>query len=211
MPDTMSRERQLLMTAYGAELVLTDGSLGMAGAIQKAEEIAASIDGAIIAGQFSNPANPDAHYNTTAREIWEDTNGKIDIFVAGIGTGGTISGIAKFLKEQNPNITVVGIEPASSPLISKGVSGAHGLQGIGANFVPDNFDASLTDKIICVKEEDAYLSAQRLAKSEGILCGITSGAALFTATELAKEYPTATIVALLPDTGDRYLSTPLFS
>ena len=210
MPDTMSIERRKLLSAYGAKIVLTDGSQGMKGAIAEAERIADSLPYAFIPSQFSNPANPEAHYNTTAREIWEDTQGKIDIFVAGIGTGGTLSGVAKYLKEQNRDVKIVGIEPASSPLISKGVFGAHGLQGIGANFIPENFDSSLADQIICVKEEDAYLSARRLATTEGILCGITSGAALFAATELAKEYPNATIVALLPDTGDRYLSTPLF-
>ena len=210
MPDTMSIERRKLLSAYGAKIVLTDGALGMKGAIDEAERIAASLPSAFIPSQFSNPANPDAHYATTAREIWEDTKGKIDIFIAGIGTGGTLSGVARYLKEKNPNVKIVGVEPASSPLISKGVSGAHGLQGIGANFIPKNFDATLVDRIICVKEEDAYLSAQRLAKTEGILCGITSGAALFAATEISKEYKGATIVALLPDTGDRYLSTPLF-
>ena len=210
MPDTMSIERRKLLSAYGAKIVLTDGAQGMKGAIDEAERIAASLPSAFIPSQFSNPANPGAHYKTTAREIWEDTEGKIDIFIAGIGTGGTLSGVAKYLKEKKPDIKIIGVEPASSPLISKGVSGAHGLQGIGANFIPANFDASLVDRIICVKENDAYLSAQRLAKAEGILCGITSGAALFAATEIAKENSNATIVTLLPDTGDRYLSTPLF-
>ena len=210
MPDTMSVERRKLLSAYGAKIVLTDGALGMKGAIDEAERIAASLPSAFIPSQFSNPANPNAHYKTTAQEIWEDTDGKIDIFIAGVGTGGTLSGVAKYLKEKNPNVKIIGVEPASSPLISKGVSGAHGLQGIGANFIPKNFDATLTDRMICVKEEDAYTSAQRLAKTEGILCGITSGAALFAATEISKEYKGATIVALLPDTGDRYLSTPLF-
>lgn len=210
MPDTMSIERRKLLSAYGAKIVLTDGAKGMKGAIEEAERIAASLPSAFIPSQFSNPANPDAHYNTTAVEIWEDTQGKIDIFVAGIGTGGTISGVAKYLKEKNPNIKIVGVEPASSPLISKGISGAHGLQGIGANFIPENYDASLIDEIICVTESDAYLTGQRLAKTEGILCGITSGAALFAATTLSFDNPEATIVALLPDTGDRYLSTPLF-
>lgn len=210
MPDTMSIERRKLLSAYGAKIVLTDGSLGMKGAIAEAERIASSLPSAFIPSQFSNPANPNAHYNTTAREIWNDTQGKINIFVAGIGTGGTISGVAKYLKEKDPSIKIIGVEPASSPLISKGISGSHGLQGIGANFIPDNFDSSLVDEILCVTENDAYLSAQRLAKTEGILCGITSGAALFAATDLAKKYPNTTIVALLPDTGDRYLSTPLF-
>lgn len=211
MPDTMSVERRKLLSAYGAKIILTDGSLGMKGAIAEAERIAASLPSAFIPSQFSNPANPKAHYDTTAPEIWEDTDGKIDIFVAGIGTGGTLSGVAKYLKEKNPAIKIVGVEPASSPLISKGVAGTHGLQGIGANFIPDNFDASLTDEIICVTESDAYLCAQRLAKSEGILCGISSGAALFAATELGKASPEKTVVVLLPDTGDRYLSTPLFN
>lgn len=210
MPDTMSIERRKLLSAYGAKIVLTDGKLGMKGAIAEAERIAASLPSAFIPSQFSNPSNPEAHYLSTAPEIWEDTNGDVDIFVAGIGTGGTLSGVAKYLKEKNPNIKIVGVEPASSPLISKGVAGAHGLQGIGANFIPENFDASLVDEIICVTEDDAYLSARRLAKTEGILCGITSGAALFAATALSERYPSATIVALLPDTGDRYLSTPLF-
>lgn len=210
MPDTMSIERRKLLSAYGAKIVLTDGKLGMKGAIAEAERIAASLPSAFIPSQFSNPSNPEAHYLSTAPEIWEDTNGDVDIFVAGIGTGGTLSGVAKYLKEKNPNIKIVGVEPASSPLISKGVAGAHGLQGIGANFIPENFDSSLVDEIICVTEDDAYLSARRLAKTEGILCGITSGAALFAATALSERYPSATIVALLPDTGDRYLSTPLF-
>lgn len=212
MPSSMSIERRKLLAAYGAKIVLTDASLGMKGSIEEAERIAASLESAFIPSQFSNPANPKAHYLTTAPEIWNDTNGNIDIFVAGIGTGGTISGIAKFLKEKNPKITVIGVEPASSPLITQGKAGAHGLQGIGANFIPENYDASLVDKVITVTEQDAYLSAQRLAKSEGILCGITSGAALYAATLLAsrEENKQKTIVALLPDTGDRYLSTALF-
>ncbi len=210
MPDTMSTERRKLLSAYGAKIILTDGKLGMKGAIAEAERIAASLSSAFIPSQFSNPSNPKAHYSTTAPEIWNDTDGKVDIFVAGIGTGGTLSGVARYLKEKNPNVKIVGVEPASSPLISKGVAGAHGLQGIGANFIPENFDASLVDEIICVTEDDAYLSARRLAKTEGILCGITSGAALYAATVLSQSNPNATIVALLPDTGDRYLSTPLF-
>lgn len=212
MPSSMSIERRKLLAAYGAKIVLTDASLGMKGAIEEAERIAASAESAFIPSQFSNPTNPMAHYLTTAPEIWSDTNGKIDIFVAGIGTGGTISGIAKFLKEKNPQITVVGVEPASSPLITQGKAGAHGLQGIGANFIPENYDASLIDNVITVTEGDAYITAQRLARNEGILCGISSGAALFAATLLAqkKENKQKTIVALLPDTGDRYLSTPLF-
>ena len=212
MPSSMSIERRKLLAAYGAEIVLTDASLGMKGAIDEAERIASSVKSAFIPSQFSNPANPNAHYLTTAPEIWSDTNGSIDIFVAGIGTGGTISGVAKFLKEKNPQITVVGVEPASSPLITQGKAGAHGLQGIGANFIPDNFDASLVDEVITVTEHDAYISAQRLARNEGILCGISSGAALYASTVLAlrKENKEKTIVALLPDTGDRYLSTALF-
>ncbi len=212
MPSSMSIERRKLLAAYGAKIVLTDASLGMKGAIEEAERIAASAESAFIPSQFSNPTNPMAHYLTTAPEIWSDTNGNIDIFVAGIGTGGTISGIAKFLKEKNPQITVVGVEPASSPLITQGKAGAHGLQGIGANFIPENYDASLIDNVITVTEGDAYITAQRLARNEGILCGISSGAALFAATLLAqkKENKQKTIVALLPDTGDRYLSTPLF-
>ena len=212
MPSSMSIERRKLLAAYGAKIVLTDASLGMKGAIEEAERIAASAESAFIPSQFSNPTNPMAHYLTTAPEIWSDTNGKIDIFVAGIGTGGTISGIAKFLKEKNPQITVVGVEPASSPLITQGKAGAHGLQGIGANFIPENYDASLIDNVLTVTEGDAYITAQRLARNEGILCGISSGAALFAATLLAqkKENKQKTIVALLPDTGDRYLSTPLF-
>lgn len=213
MPDTMSIERRKLLLAYGAELVLTDGALGMVGAIKKAEELLAEIPGSIIAGQFENPANPESHYNTTAPEIWGDTDGKVDIFVAGIGTGGTVSGIGKYLKEKNPNIKVVGIEPAASPLISKGYSGSHGLMGIGANFIPENFHSEFCDNIIAVKEEDAYNAAREFAKCEGILVGITSGAALYGALTLAKlpENEGKLIVALLPDTGERYLSTPLFN
>ena len=212
MPSTMSVERRKLLSAYGAKIVLTDGALGMKGAVDEAERLASSFSSAFIPSQFSNPENPRAHYLTTAPEIWKDTDGKIDIFVAGIGTGGTLSGVAKYLKEQNPNIITVGVEPASSPLISRGVAGAHGIQGIGANFVPENYDATLVDKIITVSESDSYLAAQRLAKSEGILCGISSGAALCAATMLSlqEENKEKTIVALLPDTGDRYLSTPLF-
>ena len=212
MPDSMSIERRKLLAAYGAKIVLTEGALGMKGAIAEAERLAASFPSSFIPSQFSNPANPRAHYLTTAPEIWSDTDGGIDIFVAGIGTGGTLSGVAKYLKEQNPNIIAIGVEPASSPLITQGKAGAHGLQGIGANFIPENYDASLVDEVVTVNEDDAYLTAQRLAKSEGILCGITSGAALHAATLLAKraELQGKTIVALLPDTGDRYLSTALF-
>ena len=212
MPDTMSIERIKLLRAYGAEIILTDGNLGMAGAIAKAEELAASLPSAFIPSQFSNPSNPKAHRNTTGPEIWRDTDGKVDIFVAGIGTGGTISGIGEYLKSQNPNVQIVGVEPSSSPLITKGKTGAHGLQGIGANFIPDNFNATVVDRVIPVSEADSYATAKELARLEGILCGITSGSALHVATELAllPENRGKTIVALLPDTGARYLSTPLF-
>ena len=213
MPESMSKERRDILSIYGAQLVLTPAKEGMKGSIEKANEIKQSIENSFIPSQFENPSNPLAHYKTTAPEIYKDMKGKIDILVCGIGTGGTISGIAKFLKEKNPKITVIGVEPASSPLITQGKAGAHGLQGIGANFIPENYDASLVDKVITVTEQDAYLSAQRLAKSEGILCGITSGAALYAATLLAsrEENKQKTIVALLPDTGDRYLSTTLFT
>ena len=212
MPDSMSIERRKLLAAYGAQIILTEGALGMKGAIDEAERIAASLPSAYIPSQFTNPANPMAHYLTTAPEIWKDTEGKVDIFVAGIGTGGTLSGVAKYLKEQNSKILAIGVEPSSSPLITQGRAGAHGLQGIGANFIPENYDASLADEVITVDERSAYLTAQRLAKREGILCGISSGAALYAATVLSQraEYRNKTIVALLPDTGDRYLSTPLF-
>ena len=212
MPDSMSIERRKLLAAYGAEIVLTDGTLGMRGSIDEAERIKSSLPSAFIPSQFSNPSNPKAHYLTTAPEIWQDTNGKIDIFVAGIGTGGTLSGTAKYLKEQNPNILAIGVEPASSPLITQGKAGPHKIQGIGANFIPENFDTALVDEVITVTDENAYLAAQRLARTEGILCGISSGAALYAATMLAQkeENRKKTIIALLPDTGDRYLSTPLF-
>lgn len=212
MPDSMSAERRTLLKAYGAELVLTPGELGMAGAIEKAEELHAQIPGSIIAGQFDNPANPLAHYLTTGPEIWDDTDGAVDIFVAGMGTGGTVSGTARYLKEQNPAVQVVAIEPAASPLLTKGYTGSHGLQGIGANFVPKNYDASLIDEVIAVAEEDAYRTGRLLARSEGVLAGITSGAALYAAETIAKrpENRGKHIVVLLPDTGDRYLSTPLF-
>ena len=212
MPETMSIERRRLLAAYGAKIVLTDGALGMQGAIDEAKKLAASMPSSFIPSQFSNPANPKAHYLTTAPEIWKDTDGKVDVFVAGIGTGGTISGVAKFLKEKDPNIKIIGVEPKSSPLLSEGRTGPHGLQGIGANFIPENYDASLVDEIITVSEQDAYITAQRLAQNEGILCGITSGAALFAATVLSQKnkYKDKTTVVLLPDTGDRYLSTPLF-
>ena len=213
MPENMSKERRLLMKAYGAELVLTDGSKGMAGAIQKAEELAAQIPGSFIAGQFENPANPAAHYAATGPEIWEDTDGKVDIFVAGVGTGGTISGTGCFLKEKNPNVRIVAVEPASSPVLSGGKAGAHGLMGIGAGFVPKALDTSVYDQIITVTEEDAYRAGRQLVQMEGILTGISSGAALWAALELARqpENQGKTIVALLPDSGERYLSTPMFA
>ena len=212
MPDTMSVERIKLLRAYGAEIILTDGRYGMAGAIKKAEELAASLTSAFIPEQFSNPSNRAAHRDTTGPEIWRDTDGKVDIFVAGIGTGGTISGVGEYLKSQNPNIQIVGVEPSSSPLITRGRSGAHGLQGIGANFIPDNFKREFVDRVISVSEADSYATAKELARLEGILCGITSGSALHVATELSHlpENKGKTIVALLPDTGARYLSTPLF-
>ncbi len=212
MPESMSIERRKLLAAYGAEIVLTPASEGMKGAIAKAEEIAASLPSAFIPSQFSNPENPKAHKSTTAPEIWNDTEGKLDFFVAGIGTGGTLSGTAEFLKEKAPSIKAVGVEPASSPLITEGRAGAHGLQGIGANFIPDNLNLSIVDEVIPVTEEQAYTAARDLAKEEGILCGITSGAALHAATVIAsrKENEGKTIVVLLPDTGDRYLSTELF-
>ena len=212
MPDTMSVERRNLIAAYGAEIVLTPGKEGMTGAVAKAEELRKRIPGSIIAGQFENPANPEAHVFTTGPEIWADTDGKVDLFVAGIGTGGTISGTGRYLKEQNPNVRIVGVEPASSPLLTQGHAGPHGLQGIGANFAPGNYDASVVDEIIPVTEEDAYAAGRELAQKEGILVGITSGAAVWAAAELAKrpENKGKVIVALLPDSGERYLSTPMF-
>ena len=212
MPDTMSVERIKLLRAYGADIVLTDGTLGMAGAIKKAEELAASFPSAFIPSQFSKPSNVKAHRSTTGPEIWRDTEGKIDIFVAGIGTGGTISGVGEYLKSKNPGVQIIGVEPSSSPLITKGRSGAHGLQGIGANFIPENFKSEFVDRVISVSEADSYATSKELARLEGILCGITSGSALHVATELAliPENRGKTIVALLPDTGARYLSTPLF-
>ena len=211
MPDTMSVERRNLLKAYGAEVVLTPGAQGMAGAIAKAQELAAATPGSLIAGQFDNPANPAAHYATTGPEIWADTEGKVDIFVAGVGTGGTISGTGKYLKEQNPAIRVVGVEPAASPLLSGGQAGAHKLQGIGANFVPENFDRSVVDEIIPIEAEDAFAAGRAMAK-EGLLVGITSGAALHAAKLLAQRPENAgkVIVALLPDSGERYLSTEMF-
>lgn len=213
MPETMSMERRLLMKAYGAELVLTDGAQGMAGAIRKAEELAAQIPGSFIAGQFENPANPAAHYASTGPEIWEDTDGKVDIFVAGVGTGGTISGTGRFLKEKNPDIRIVAVEPASSPVLSGGKAGTHGLQGIGAGFIPKALDTGIYDEIITVTEEDAYQTGRKLVQMEGILTGISSGAALWAAIRLAerKENRGKTIVTLLPDSGERYLSTPMFA
>ena len=213
MPDTMSRERQLLMKAYGAELILTDGALGMAGAIAKAEEIAASIDGAIVAGQFKNPANPEAHRKTTGPEIWNDTDGTVDIFVAGAGTGGTITGTGEYLKSKNPNIKIVAVEPQDSPVLSGGKAGAHGLQGIGAGFIPEVLNTSVYDEIVTVTTEEAYESGREIAKTEGILVGISSGAALHAAKLLASrpENKGKTIVVLLPDTGERYLSTAMFN
>ena len=212
MPDTMSVERRSLLAAYGAEIILTPGSEGMTGAVRKAEELHREISGSIIAGQFDNPDNPAAHYAATGPEIWKDTDGKVDIFVAGVGTGGTLSGTGRYLKEQNPAVQVVAVEPASSPLLSQGRAGAHGLQGIGANFVPENFDASVADEIITVTEEEAYAAGRALARREGILVGITSGAAVHAAAVLAArpENHGKVIVALLPDSGERYLSTPLF-
>ena len=211
MPETMSVERRNLMKAYGAELVLTPGSEGMKGAIAKAKELASQIENSFIPGQFENPANPQAHYKTTGPEIYSQTEGKVDIFVAGVGTGGTISGVGKYLKEQNPNIKVVAVEPASSPVLSTGKGGAHKIQGIGAGFVPDTLDTKIYDEIITVENEDAFASGKEVAKTEGILIGISSGAAIQAAKELAKreENKGKTIVVLLPDGGDRYLSTPL--
>ena len=213
MPETMSVERRQLMKAYGAELVLTEGAKGMKGAIAKADELAKEIPNAFIPGQFVNPANPAVHKATTGPEIWADTEGKVDIFVAGVGTGGTITGVGEYLKEQNPAIKVVAVEPAGSPVLSKGVSGAHKIQGIGAGFVPEVLNTAVYDEIIPVENEDAFAAGKKVGKSEGVLVGISSGAAVWAAIELAKrpENKGKTIVALLPDTGDRYLSTPLFA
>ena len=212
MPDTMSVERRKLLAAYGAEIVLTKGTDGMSGAITKADQLAKEISNSFIPSQFDNPANPNAHFETTGPEIWQDTDGCVDLFVAGVGTGGTVSGTGRYLKSKNPSCRIVGVEPASSPLLSGGTAGAHGLQGIGANFVPDNLDRAILDEVVPVTEEDAYTAARALARLEGFLCGITSGAALHAATLLANrpENEGKRIVALLPDTGDRYLSTPLF-
>lgn len=213
MPETMSVERRQLMKAYGAELVLTEGALGMKGAIKKAEELSKEIPNSFIAGQFVNPANPDIHRKTTGPEIWEDTDGKVDIFVAGVGTGGTITGVGQYLKSQNSEIKVVAVEPKSSAVLSTGVAGAHKIQGIGAGFVPDVLDTSVYDEIITVENEDAFSTGRLIGKKEGVLVGISSGAALNAAIELAKreENKGKNIVVLLPDTGDRYLSTPLFA
>ena len=212
MPETMSVERRQLMKAYGAELVLSEGAKGMKGAIAKADELAKEIPNSFIPGQFVNPANPKAHIATTGPEIWDDTDGKVDIFVAGVGTGGTITGVGEYLKSQNPNVKVVAVEPATSPVLSKGTVGAHKIQGIGAGFVPDVLDTKVYDEIIPVANEDAFAAGKEVGRSEGVLVGISAGAALWAAIELAKrpENKGKTIVALLPDTGDRYLSTPLF-
>ncbi|MBQ8638886.1 MAG: cysteine synthase A [Lachnospiraceae bacterium] len=212
MPETMSVERRNLLKAYGAEIVLTEGKKGMAGAVEKANELAAGIEGSFIPGQFTNPANPNIHKETTGPEIWKDTDGTVDIFLAGVGTGGTLSGVGAYLKEQNPDVKIVAVEPSGSPLLSKGTAGPHGIQGIGANFVPDTLDTSIYDEVITVNEADAYAAGRLVARKEGILVGISSGAAVHAAAELAKrpENRGKTIVVLLPDTGDRYLSTPMF-
>lgn len=212
MPDSMSAERQQLMKAYGAQLVLTDGALGMQGAIEKAKQLQVEIPGSIIAGQFENPSNPQAHFATTGPEIWEDTDGQVDIFVAGVGTGGTVTGVGRYLKSRKSGLQVVAVEPAASPLLAGGKAGSHGLQGIGANFVPSILDRTLLDEIFPVTEEQAYAAARQLVQTEGILSGISSGAALHAALAVAARPENAgkTVVALLPDTGERYLSTPLF-
>ena len=213
MPETMSIERRNLLKAYGAELVLTEGAKGMKGAIEKAHELAADIPHSFIPSQFTNIANPEAHRATTGPEIWEDTDGRVDIFVAGVGTGGTVSGVGQYLKEQNPNVKIVAVEPAGSPVLSQGTSGPHKIQGIGAGFVPDTLDTGIYDEIIAVDNEDAFDTGRTLARKEGLLVGISSGAAVWAATELARrpENKGKIIVALLPDTGERYLSTPMFS
>lgn len=212
MPETMSVERRNLVKAFGAEVVLTDGSKGMSGAIEKANELKKRIYGAIIAGQFENPANPQAHYETTGPEIWRDTEGKIDVFVAGIGTGGTVSGVGKYLKEQNPDIKIIGVEPASSPVLTQGHGGAHKIQGIGAGFVPETLSRDVIDEVITCTDKAAYETGNKIAKAHGILVGISSGAAVWAAIEISKrpEFNSKNIVALLPDTGDRYLSTGMF-
>ncbi len=213
MPETMSVERRNLLKAYGAELVLTDGAKGMKGAIAKADELAKEIPHSFIPGQFVNQANPAAHFATTGPEIWEDTDGKVDIFVAGVGTGGTVTGVGKYLKSKNPNVKIVAVEPATSPVLSKGVAGPHKIQGIGAGFVPETLDTNVYDEIFAVENDDAFATGKAIARAEGVLVGISSGAAVYAATQLAKrpENKGKVIVALLPDTGDRYLSTPMFS
>lgn len=213
MPETMSVERRNLLKAYGAELVLTDGALGMKGAISKAEELAAGLPNSFIPGQFANPSNPEAHFRTTGPEIWNDTEGKADIFVAGVGTGGTITGVGKYLKSRNPDIRIVAVEPFSSPVLTQGTAGPHKIQGIGAGFVPETLDTSVYDEVIAVTNEDAFSTGKELARTDGVLSGISSGAALWAATQVARrpENEGKTIVVLLPDTGDRYLSTPLFT
>ena len=213
MPETMSVERRNLLKAYGAELVLTDGSKGMKGAIAKAQELAEATPGSFIPGQFTNPANPEVHRRTTGPEIWADTEGRVDIFVAGVGTGGTITGVGEYLKSQNPNVKIVAVEPAGSPVLSQGRSGPHKIQGIGAGFVPETLNTAVYDEVIAVENDAAFAVGREIARTEGILVGISSGAALYAATELAKrpENKGKVIVALLPDTGDRYLSTPLFA
>lgn len=212
MPETMSLERRQLMRAYGAELVLTEGSKGMSGAVEKAQQLVQQIPGAFLAGQFTNPANPQAHFETTGPEIWQDTEGHVDVFVAGVGTGGTITGVGRYLKSQDPAVRVVGVEPAASPLLSKGTVGPHKIQGIGANFVPQVLDTAIYDELLAVTDQDAFAAGRLMARTEGVLVGISSGAALWAAVELAKrpENRGKTIVTLLPDTGDRYLSTGMF-
>ena len=213
LPETMSVERRTMLSAYGAEIVLTEGAKGMKGAIAKAEELKNEIEGAVILGQFVNPANPQAHYETTGPEIWNQTDGKVDIFVAGVGTGGTLSGVGKYLKEQNPDVYVVAVEPSTSPVLSKGEAGAHKIQGIGAGFVPDTLDTSVYDEVLAIENDDAFAEGKKFAAAEGILVGISSGAALKAASILAERPENAgkNIVVLLPDSGDRYLSTPLFA
>lgn len=213
MPETMSVERRNLLKAYGAELVLTDGAQGMKGAIAKAEELAAAMPGSFIPGQFVNPANPEAHFRTTGPEIWNDTDGRVDIFVVGVGTGGTVTGVGKYLKSRNPDVRIVAVEPSASPVLTEGTAGPHKIQGIGAGFVPETLDTAVYDEVITVTNEDAFAAGKELARTEGVLAGISSGAALWAATQVAQRPENAgkTIVVLLPDTGDRYLSTPLFA